>query len=831
MDLVRNLQGTAIASDSVSLSWTLPSYSNIIIYGCIVYYASIPDGDELSHYIEYQERSQWNETLGSLRPNANYSISVRVAFDGPGGLSKLSTVYVKTTESVPTAAPEIVNLFSTPTSITVTWKSVDAEHQNGVLTETVACIDQEADNIDARCDEVEQDRTSYTFHNLHPGLEYLVRLAAKTDVGQGPFSEPLPRMTPSKKLHSWVDPTHFRSEVITGFRLMIFRGVDGNRIDFVLLDASARSYNKSNAGQSKTYTVTFYAFGLCGEGPSSTSVFKMPEEITVEVDVPINVQAVSKTWSTIDLTWDAPYLPRQSLSYTVQYGVIGGTHSYWTGPDTHVNLRNLLPYTIYQMKVKVNISGLYSQLMYCRTLESTPGSPPTRLSGYSLGATSLNVTWYPPAVPNGKITYYTVFYCSSKTISKGWHKIILAVSKDHEGMISLELVNLDSGTAYTIKVSANTSVGAGPSTAPIYAETSVANIYAPSNNFADLRSGILTGVCLALLCITVCVSLLVYHHRHTLCYHNDIQCRSSSTRIGTPTHIRGCRGGGRKGCAKPSAYQLSILQTEFEMEDLMKRGRQLTAADRLVLQVHHHREIELPVQGANLDAVPSAEEPFLTIHYSEPPQVDTSQDIPHLIPQEDSGDVQSTSTSRQPEVNHHKANPRPHRAAADVKLDILSEDKRHASYHSLGEGGGEASTSQRRPADSHCRERGGRNAELYSSSSWPATTSEKHRASSSASSTLANTAPPQGRGQTWQGQGQTWQLREKHLRDHVSSSKSSRGAAEGGSIHLCDQSSDTASLDCDSGLSGDLFGDGNGGCDTSPDFLERVLEEMSDNVY
>lgn len=55
-----------------------------------------------------------------------------------------------------------------------------------------------------------------------------------------------------------------------------------------------------------------------------------------------------------------------------------------------------------------------------------PGSPPTRLSGYSLGATSLNVTWYPPAVPNGKITYYTVFYCSSKTISKGWHKIILA---------------------------------------------------------------------------------------------------------------------------------------------------------------------------------------------------------------------------------------------------------------------------------------------------------------------------------------------------------------------------------------------------------------------
>lgn len=48
---------------------------------------------------------------------------------------------------------------------------------------------------------------------------------------------------------SWVDPTHFRSEVITGFRLMIFRGVDGNRIDFVLLDASARSYNKSNAGE------------------------------------------------------------------------------------------------------------------------------------------------------------------------------------------------------------------------------------------------------------------------------------------------------------------------------------------------------------------------------------------------------------------------------------------------------------------------------------------------------------------------------------------------------------------------------------------------------
>lgn len=105
-------------------------------------------------------------------------------------------IFLSSNLTAPTAAPEIVELVATPTSITVTWEHVDPAHQNGVLTEIVLCIDQEADNIEETCVQVEPSATTYTFTSLQPSQEYLFRIAAKTVVGQGPFSDVQPRSTP-----------------------------------------------------------------------------------------------------------------------------------------------------------------------------------------------------------------------------------------------------------------------------------------------------------------------------------------------------------------------------------------------------------------------------------------------------------------------------------------------------------------------------------------------------------------------------------------------------------------------------------------------------------
>lgn len=48
---------------------------------------------------------------------------------------------------------------------------------------------------------------------------------------------------------SWNEPNNSQSGRIAGYRLMIYRKYDGRRVDFLLLGAEIKSYNKSNAGE------------------------------------------------------------------------------------------------------------------------------------------------------------------------------------------------------------------------------------------------------------------------------------------------------------------------------------------------------------------------------------------------------------------------------------------------------------------------------------------------------------------------------------------------------------------------------------------------------
>lgn len=57
---------------------------------------------------------------------------------------------------------------------------------------------------------------------------------------------------------------------------------------------------------------------------------------------------------------------------------------------------------------------------------------------YAVDAKRLNVTWYPPLIPNGKITHYVVMYCSISTISQGWQSIEVTGREAHGQRIWVE---------------------------------------------------------------------------------------------------------------------------------------------------------------------------------------------------------------------------------------------------------------------------------------------------------------------------------------------------------------------------------------------------------
>lgn len=227
-------------------------------------------------------------------------------------------------------------------------------------------------------------------------------------------------------------------------------------------------------------------------------------------------------------------------------------------------------------------------------------------------------------------------------------------------------------------------------------------------------------------------------------------------------------------------------------------------------------ESNIPARTAGRSDSPSAtspEEPFLLMHNCRPPpEEDTSQDIPQFIPQEETS-CDSTSCRNQ-EVSHGRVGTKVQVHGNDgvkVKIDIVQGgyEEPHRSSFPCGQ---EGDCSDRAREDSDF---------LYSTLS---ATSEKQKPSSS-SSTMPTAAP--------HGQGETCQLRDT-VKDHCTATEcpaEEEEACVDEPLQGRGRESSTSSLERDSGLSGDLFGDKSVSCDTSPDFLERVMEELSDPLY
>ena len=72
---------------------------------------------------------------------------------------------------------------------------------------------------------------------------------------------------------------------------------------------------------------------------------------------------------------------------------------------------------------------------------------------FPVNQTAVRVTWGPPSLPNGVITSYTIYYAAPSDI-------VLSVGGE---VMSHILQGLRPYTNYTIRISANTSKGEGPS--------------------------------------------------------------------------------------------------------------------------------------------------------------------------------------------------------------------------------------------------------------------------------------------------------------------------------------------------------------------------------
>ncbi|KAL8178832.1 UNVERIFIED_CONTAM: hypothetical protein K2H54_056955 [Gekko kuhli] len=210
-----------------------------------------------------------------------------------------------------------------------------------------------------------------------------------------------------------------------------------------------------NITQSANYTC---------EAMSSLGIIQATAQITVKAlpKPPTTLVVTETTATSVTLTWDSGNADPISY-YVIQYKpkTWEGTFQEVDGvATTRYSIGGLSPFSEYEFRVIAvnNIGrGPPSELVEARTGEQAPSSPPLKVQARMLSASTMLVQWEQPEEPNGQIRGYRVYFTTNPHLPLNmWQKH----NTDDSHLTTVG--SLITGTTYSIRVLAFTSVGDGP---------------------------------------------------------------------------------------------------------------------------------------------------------------------------------------------------------------------------------------------------------------------------------------------------------------------------------------------------------------------------------
>ncbi|KAJ1530753.1 hypothetical protein ONE63_005607 [Megalurothrips usitatus] len=230
----------------------------------------------------------------------------------------------------------------------------------------------------------------------------------------------------------------------------------------------------------RKYGVVVQAFNEKGPGPMS------PEEVAQTMEdapgaPPQGVRCESRAPQSLLVEWQPPPLLQQ-------HGVLQGYRVYYENTeewppgvietdtkvvsDTHAELHGLQRFANYSVRVwaftRVG-DGVRSKPIHCVTEEDVPDAP-ADIKVMPSSASSLVVSWLPPARPHGRLTGYVVYRRALD--APGGREQDSAKHRLPPTATSYEVTNLNKGVSYEFWATASTRVGEGHSTSVAYAQVS-----------------------------------------------------------------------------------------------------------------------------------------------------------------------------------------------------------------------------------------------------------------------------------------------------------------------------------------------------------------------
>ncbi|NXA56612.1 DSCL1 protein, partial [Nothocercus julius] len=324
--------------------------------------------------------------------------------------------------------------------------------------------------------------------DLHPASVYSIRMYSFNKIGRSepskeltisteeaapdgpPVDVTLQPITSQSIQVTWKAPKkELQNGVIRGYQIGYRENSPGSNGQYSIVEMKATGdsevYTLDNLKKFAQYGVVVQAFNRAGTGPSSSEINATTLE-DVPSQPPENVRAISITSDVAVISWSEP--PRSTLNGVLKgYRVIfwslymdgeWGEMQNITTTRERVELRGMEKFTNYSVQVLAYTQagdGVRSSVLYIQTKEDIPG-PPAGIKAVPSSASSVVVSWLPPAKPNGIIRKYTIF-CSSP----GSGQPAPSEYETSPDQLFYRIAHLTRGQQYLLWVAAVTSAGRG----------------------------------------------------------------------------------------------------------------------------------------------------------------------------------------------------------------------------------------------------------------------------------------------------------------------------------------------------------------------------------
>ncbi|XP_067085608.1 receptor-type tyrosine-protein phosphatase S, partial [Osmerus mordax] len=457
----------------------------------------------INYELRYKEGSfgsQITKTFGpsssyvveGLRANTEYVFSL-AAISNKGIGAFTNDISQKTLQAKPSAPPQDIKCgSSSSTTLLVSWRPPPVESQNGALAGYSVGY-QVVGPAEASGGEpmeepaVPPSENKVTLQRLEKWTQYRVTVAAFTEVGPGPESEPIicrtdedvpgapPRRVEVEVLNSTALKVMWRSLLpgrqhgqIRGYQVHYVRVENGESRGLPLIKdvmlADAQEMVIGRLQPDTTYSITVAAYTTKGDGARSK-----PKLVVTKGAVPglpyLSVTPVSETSAVV--RWDPPEATTPGMElqgYRLQFGrrdVSPLATLEFAPQERQYTVASVHRGAVYLFRLQAKSRGGFGDeaSVELSVPENTPGGYPQMSEDSNATCCSVQLSWAPPVLAerNGAITEYTLAYQEAGAGAAVARELSLPASQS-----SYVLDGLRPNSAYDVKIRAHTSVGPGP---------------------------------------------------------------------------------------------------------------------------------------------------------------------------------------------------------------------------------------------------------------------------------------------------------------------------------------------------------------------------------